>query len=300
MYRFSQHGIYTKYHFNFASLSEFLDYLQTAEVSPTFVGKEASKRDNFDLLKSHDLDEAIHMCRYGFQQDTDAFYALESQIMRELDMTFDNPRAFNDYVGYAPDVPAYLLGRPLSMINKPNPPRKRLKVYMNTSYSSSVKLEQIMHRGACVMCAIKILEMLRYSVELRLFEMSYTDNRDGSMDVHFSEFGAKNPGEQLNVQKLFFPLCHPSWIRRLNFRLIELTPDISYHWTGDYGSVCNSLMVRQNLEAADGDIIIPSIEDGGISGRDILEDARRTFATFNEKLPTTDQLRMRKPVVLDD
>ena len=299
MYRFSQHEIFTVYHFDFSSLSEFLDYLETAPLSRTFEGKEASKRDNFDLLKTHSLEEAIQMCRYGGGMDTDDFYSLEQCIKRELDMTFDTPRAYNDYVGFAPDVPSYLLGRPLNMINKPNPPRKRLRVYMNTSYNSTVKLEQIMHRGACVMTAIDVLEMLHYSVELWLFEMSCTENNDGTIDVHHSEFCAKTYGERLNVQKLFFPLCHPSWIRRLNFRLIELTPDISYHWPGNYGSICNPLLVKKQINLDDGDVLLPSIEDSNITGTDLLADARTTFASFNKVLPREDQLKLRKQIVIE-
>ena len=63
-----------------------------------------------------------------------------------------------------------------------------------------------------------ILESLGYSVDFRLFEMSSV-----SEQIHFSEFILKGETERLNPQKLYFPLCHPSWIRRLNFRLIEVT-----------------------------------------------------------------------------
>lgn len=294
MFERSRHGYLTVLHFSFSSLSEFLDYLESAPVSPAFKDAQVSKQDYDEFTGSKSLGDAIRQCRYGYRDHFEEFFALDDKIMHALDMSFDPVRPYNDYVGYVPDVKAYLEGSPLTMINKPNPPRKHLSVYMNTSYDSSVTVGQIFHRGAAVLAAIKILEMLHYAVDLHVFEMSYCDMGDGTVEVHFSEFALKEAGERANVQKLFFPLCHPSWIRRLNFRLIETTPDISYQWAGTYGYPCSARLMRKVLDLDEREsVLIPTFDDLPIAGEDIIEDARRVFGAFNKALPQADRLNLR-------
>ena len=294
MFERTQHGSLTTLHYSFHSLAEFLNHLEQAEVSASFADAQVSKQDFQEFTGSSSLDEAIRMCRFGFQDNFEEFFALDAQIMNMLDMSFDAPRTFNDYVGFAPDVKAYLEGSPLTMINKANPPRKLINVYMNTSYDASTDISQIFHRGAAVLTAIKLCELQHYAVDLHLFEMSYCDMGDGTIEVHFSEFALKDAGEHANVQKLFFPLCHPSWIRRLNFRLIETTPDISYQWAGTYGYPCSMRRMREVLDLdEERSVLIPSFDDLNVKGEDIVEDARKVFEVFNRVLPEEDWLRLR-------
>ncbi|MGI6032085.1 MAG: DUF7192 family protein [Coriobacteriales bacterium] len=297
MFERTRHGYLTVLHFSFSSLAEYLDYLETAPVSRAFENAQVSKQDYEEFTGSKSLEDAIAMCRYGYQDGFEEFFGLDAQIMRALDMSFDTVRTYNDYVGFAPDVKAYLEGSPLTMINRPNPPRKSISVYMNTSYDAQTEISQIFHRGAAVLTAMKVLEMLRYSVDLHLFEMSYCDMGDSTVEVHFSEFSLKNAGERTNVQKLFFPLCHPSWIRRLNFRLIETTPDISYQWAGTYGYPCSLHLMRKVLDLDETScVLVPSFDDLGVTGTDIVEDARKVFAVFNKVLPERDRLTLRAPI----
>ena len=297
MFERIQHGYLNVLHYSFASLHEFLEHLEHAPVAPAFQDAQVSKQDYDSFTGSASLDDAIRMCRFGLSEGFQEFFALDERVMRELDMSFDVVRSYNDYVGFVPDVKAYLEGSPLTMINKPDPPRKRVRVYMNTSYDASVERGQIFHRGAAVLTAIKILELLHYSVELHLFEMSYCDMGDGTVQVHFSEFALKAPDERANVQKLFFPLCHPSWIRRLNFRLIETTPDIPYQWAGTYGYPCDTRMVRKVLDLPSEAVLVPTLDELGIQGEDIVEDARCVFDAFNVVLPQEDRLRLKTRVV---
>ena len=294
MFERSRHGYLTVLHYSFSSLAEFLDYLESAPVSRAFADAQVSRQDYEEFTGSKSLEDAIRMCRYGYQENFEQFFQLDAQIMRALDMSFDVVRSYDDYVGFAPDVKAYLEGSPLTMINRPNPPRKAVSVYMNTSYDAQVERAQIFNRGAAVLCAIKILEMERYNVDLHLFEMSYCDMGDSTVEVHFSEFALKAAGERANVQKLFFPLCHPSWIRRLNFRLIEVTPDISYQWAGTYGYPCSLQLMRKVLDLDESRcVLVPSFDDLGVGGGDIVEDARKVFAVFNRVLPEEDRLKLR-------
>ena len=102
--------------------------------------------------------------------------------------------------------------------------------------------------------------------------------------LHFSEFILKQENERLNPQKLYFPLCHPSWIRRLNFRLIEETPDATYSgWASGYGKPSNFQTIKEIIKPQKNDIIIPTIDEIGISGYDLVDDTNNLFEYINRQ-----------------
>ena len=100
-------------------------------------------------------------------------------------------------------------------------------------------------------------------------------------EMHFSDFILKNESARLNPQKLYFPLCHPSWIRRLNFRLIEQTPDITSSWVGCYGRPSDLETMKQVIDLKSNDIIIPTIDELDIRGNDIIDDTNSLFNYIN-------------------
>ena len=185
-------------------------------------------------------------------------------------------KQFNDYIGFAPDVKAYLEGNPLSMLNKKSEARKKVNVYMNTSFYGNTSKEAIFNRGAIVLSMIEILENMGFSVDLHLFEMSTVDTM-----MHFSDFVLKSENERMNIQKLYFPLCHPSWIRRLNFRLIEVTPDITSSWSNGYGRPSDLSTMKKVIDLDKNDIIIPTIEELNIRGENLVDDANSLFDYIN-------------------
>ena len=275
-------------HFVFDSLEDYLDYLQSAPVQDVFRRGQASESGSQEFTLVDSLDEAIQLCRFGWHDGFSTLVGLTETIKRALDLKLDMVRTFHDYVGFAPDVKAYLEGSPLSMINKPPVHRELVTIYMNTSYDGSTRQERIFTRGAITLTIAEVLELMGYRVDLRLFEMSFIED-----DVHFSEFRLKQPDERVNVQKLYFPLCHPAWVRRLNFRLIETTPDISEAWTGSYGIPADTKLMREILQLGEQDILIPTIDELGIKGEDVLADAQLLFDRVNVGLPKDKQLRFR-------
>jgi len=185
-------------------------------------------------------------------------------------------------------VKAYLEGSPLTMINKPVVRKPLVTIFMNTSYAGNESRERIYTRGAIVLAAAEALELMGFMVDLRLFEMSFVDK-----DVHFSEYCLKRPDERVNLQKLYFPLCHPAWVRRLNFRLIETTPDMTEAWAGSYGIPAEVPLIRRVIGLEAGDILVPTIAELKLEGDDVLADAQKLFDVLNPGLPDDKQLVLR-------
>ena len=284
-------GEYWIRHFVFDSLEDYLVYLQKAETHEAFLrGAQASEAGSEEFTLTESLDEAIELCRFGWHDGFNDLVALVEKVKRNLDIKIDPNRTFHDYVGFAPDVKAYLEGSPLTMINKPVVHKPLVTIYMNTSYAGNEPRERIYTRGAIVLAAAEALELMGFMVDLRVFELSYVDK-----DIHFSEYKLKMPDERVNLQKLYFPLCHPAWVRRLNFRLIETSPNMTDAWAGCYGIPAETPMIRMVLGLGDGDILIPTIDEMKLEGADVLADAQKLFDRINVGLPADKQLVLRGP-----
>ena len=284
-------GEYWIRHFVFDSLEDYLAYLQKAETHEAFLrGAQASEAGSEEFTLTESLDEAIELCRFGWHDGFNDLVALVEKVKRNLDIKIDPNRTFHDYVGFAPDVKAYLEGSPLTMINKPVVHKPLVTIYMNTSYAGNEPRERIYARGAIVLAAAEALELMGFMVDLRVFEMSYVDK-----DIHFSEYKLKMPDERVNLQKLYVPLCHPAWVRRLNFRLIETSPNMTDAWAGCYGIPAETPMIRMVLGLGEGDILIPTIDEMKLEGVDVLADAQKLFDRINVGLPADKQLVLRGP-----
>ena len=282
-------GEYWVRHFTFDSLEDYLSYLQTAPTHAAFErGNLASRAGSEEFTGTKSLEEALDLCRYGWHERFGELVALVERVKRSLDVRIDPRRTFNDYVGFAPDVKAYLEGSPLTMVNKPPVNKPLVRIYLNTSYAGNEPRERIYARGGITLAAAEVLELMGFMVDLRVFEMSFVDK-----DIHFSEYRLKMPDERVNLQKLYFPLCHPSWVRRLNFRLLETSPDMTDGWAGSYGIPAQTPMIRMAIDLEEGDILIPTIAEMKIEGVDVIADARKLFEHINVGLPQDKRLILR-------
>ena len=282
-------GEYWIRHFVFDSLEDYLSYLQNAETHEAFLrGAQASEAGSEEFTLTESLGDAIELCRFGWHDGFNDLVALVEKVKRNLDIKIDPNRTYHDYVGFAPDVKAYLEGSPLTMINKPVVRKPLVTIFMNTSYAGNESRERIYTRGAVVLAAAEALELMGFMVDLRLFEMSFVDK-----DIHFSEYRLKMPDERVNMQKLYFPLCHPAWVRRLNFRLIETSPNMTDAWAGCYGIPAETPLIRMVLGLGEGDILIPTIDELKIEGEDVLADAQKLFERVNVGLPQDKRLVLR-------
>ena len=277
MYKTYHKNGYDVMYYRFDSIAEFVDYLANAPVQYRAFDSLSSETGSYSFTQTESLDEALDLIKFGYHEDFEKLVQLKLKLEKYIKMSKKRNKQFNDYIGYAPDVKAYLEGNPLSMLNKKSEARKKVNVYMNTSFYGGTSKEAIFNRGAIVLSMIEILENMGFSVDLHLFEMSTVSSM-----MHFSDFILKSENERMNIQKLYFPLCHPSWIRRLNFRLIEVTPDITSSWSSGYGRPSDLSTMKKVIDLDKNDIIIPTIEELNIRGNSVVDDANSLFDYVNQ------------------
>ena len=274
MYQYYKKGELDVMEYSFVSLIEFIEYLDHAPINSSIWGYRdlGSETGDFDFCQTRSLAEAKEFCKYGYHENFDKLVELKTSLEKYIKLSRKRSKQYNFYVGYAPDVKAYLEGNPLSMLNKQNPKRRHIDIYYNSAILGSVSTGQIYNRGAITLCLAEILENMGFTVGLNIFTMSEKNGQ-----VHYAKFHVKHPGERLNVQKLYFPLCNPSFLRRLVFRLREQTPDITYPWTEGYGATSDDYTIRRIIDLKDNDIVICQPSEMNVQGRDIVDDANAMF-----------------------
>lgn len=277
---------YTVFEFEFQSANDFLRHLENQPINTEFFheGNMISARNliNDDLWnKTKSFEEAVQLCRYGYHEDFDKLLRLKDILERHLTVTTKNYRQFNDFVGFAPDVKAYLEGSPLSMFNRVRPKRNKLSIYYNCANMGGVSVSQIFNRGAITLALVETLEKMRFNVDLNVFSMS--EKQD---EIHYAKFLLKKENERLNIKKLYFPMCHPAFFRRLIFRLREETFGVQQDWSQGYGSTCGEELITDIIGLEKNDIVICRPDELGIIGADLLQDTQSTLKYIETKVPS--------------
>lgn len=103
----------------------------------------------------------------------------------------------------------------------------------------------------------------------------------GKEEVCISYFNLKHENEFLDLRNVFFPMTHVSFLRRLNFRLLEVTPEIPPSWNKNYGIACSSGMIQKFLEPPPKSIVMSLPDELNIEGEDIIEDAKNCFKALH-------------------
>jgi len=255
----------------FLGIAEFLRYLDEMPTS-SFYRDCQSETGSHSFTKTNSYDEAENMCKFGYHEEFEKLVRLKDSIERYIKLDNTRSKEYKDFIGYAPEVKAYLEGDPLNMLNRVNPKRKKISIYYNVAYSGSTSTKQVFNAGAIVLSFIEVLEKMNYSVDFNLFDMT-----ECSRQISFPRFVLKRENERANLQKLYFPMCHPSFQRRLVFKLQEKTPGLSSDWTRGYGSPCGISRIKELLELDERNIVISQPSDMGVSGNDIIQDAENMF-----------------------
>ncbi|MDD4187638.1 MAG: hypothetical protein PHX04_02605 [Bacilli bacterium] len=276
----------------FLGIAEFLRYLNEMPTS-NFYEHCSSETGNYAFTKTNSYQEAEELCKFGYHEDFEKIVKLKNSIDKYLKITSTRDKEHRDFIGYAPDVKAFLEGNPLNMLNRVNPKRKKISLYYNVAYSGNISSKQIYNAGAIILSLIDVLEKMNYNVDLNLFDMTQCDGQ-----VSFPRFVIKRENERSNLQKLYFPMCHPSFQRRLVFKLQEKTPGLNSSWASGYGKPCDISMIKQMLELDNSNIVITQPSEMGVSGNDILDDASNMFEIIDKSnkckvltLPTFEKKR---------
>lgn len=280
-------GGYDVFHYEFETSHQFLSYIQTAPINEYVfnVTDLSSHTNDYSFTETNSFDEAVKLCQKGWSGNFDKLVHLKKRIDEKLLQPNVQQRQIPDFVGYVPSVPDCLQGNPLNMWNHIDTrPPTFIDIFMNVSYLGDTKRSQIFNRGVIALCLVDALESRGYTVRFKTFACSTVDD-EMIIDFH----NLKDDGEKLNIKKAYFPLCHPSFLRRLVFRLRESTPVSDREWGYGYGRTASTRTIKKIIDTGPCGIIIAQPNEMGVYGHDIDSDleAMLEFTNLQEILAKT-------------
>lgn len=219
----------------FDSVLQFSDYLDNGTTQPDFKKEEYSQKEgrdswfgtpNYntarDLLLFGDANSAARVNAAGLKKTIKGLQGHHAQI-----------KHFTDFIGSCPCVPNYLSGRPDAMHNQKrvNVPKPVVNIVYQCSANGCISADEITRAAAAVLGAVVILENSGARVNLWVTELSKSDGECVGAVVR-----VKPADQKINLRKIAYTICHPSFLRRQMFRYIEITPNVPQSFVIGYGS----------------------------------------------------------------
>ena len=217
---------------HFESIYQLINTINNRPQNPHFSQKSSQCTNMSDWYGTINYNEAIKLLTEGY---VEPLKKMKKAINKNLNLNSTGnlnrrmPR--NSVVGFVPNVPNAIRGLPESMINFHTVPQKIKAVtitYVNTQ-NAYVDADEFLKSGITILNLINLLEHNNIRVKLNIafkFSKQYPE-------FHFATVTVKNWKDQLDLQKIAFPICHPSMLRRIGFKWLETCP---FHTSSDYGA----------------------------------------------------------------
>lgn len=137
------------------------------------------------------------------------------------------------FYGSRPSVARAIIGHPKSMIRREAIPQKTnaISILYDISDNCNVSADELLQAGVVVLELVYRLEAARIRVNLDI--IGYAAQITGGQYL-ISSINLKAGQEPLDILRIAYPLAHPAFFRRHNFRWAETVNGINYHDSG-YG-----------------------------------------------------------------
>lgn len=189
---------------------------------PIIEGRNDSSTDtDYSFSHTHNFDEAVDLMIKGDVKSQSKILEIKSKLDYEVNSKqVTKVRSRADVAGYSPIVANAVMGLPKSMINSYRTPVKNkiVDIYINHSVGAFMDAATIEFRGAYILSYIDHLEQNGYRVNLFAGAVSYSADNDEYSGFYVK---IKNSSQPMNILKTAFYVVHPSFLRRIYFRILE-------------------------------------------------------------------------------
>lgn len=238
------------------SLQEFYDYIVNTPFNQAFCWQEhCSVTGSASWTKTENFEQAVELFKSGWSDMATKLVQKLKVIESKTEPTM-KPRNKLDVCGYQAIVPLYIQGVPNNMMNKKMTPVKQKVITLNKSldYNGMTSSDRIVDESIKAMQIVKKLEAQGYRCNLNIV-LGSTAGYAKNEKQFLMKIRIKSANEKMNVSKLAFPLVHPSMLRRLFFRFMEVYPEVTTPFVGGYGHPAKSDELRK---AFPGEYLLPN------------------------------------------
>lgn len=221
----------------FESISAFSVWIENTPVSGFYAENkiECSKDTANKIVKftgTKNFAAANDLMIHGW---ADGAKRVQAAMIQASGAVSDRPRCYNSVVGFAPNVPNYIMGHPLNMINKKRVrvPARVVDIVYNCAVEYNVKAKDIEAAAAKLFNVVAGLEKSGVRVNLWVANINISNDQNASFAVKI-----KSAAQPFNLLKMVYPVVHPSFLRRHAFAALERVGVTGSHsdW-GGYGRV---------------------------------------------------------------
>lgn len=246
-------AVYTK---EFRSIGEFHKYINNTpfNLSFTYQTKKSSKVDpsRTQWTKTPNYEAAEDLVVNGWSEMASK---LNSKIKAKhvyANMATKR-RSVPGVVGFAPIVPLYIAGVPQNMLQqiRVKCKSKIVTIDKSISYSCGVSSDKVVEESVKALQVVQQLEASGYRVNLNIVWCISAGGDTMALKVRI-----KDAKDKLNISKVAFPLVHPSMLRRICFRFLEVFPNVNRAFCGGYGHPMSASYIGRIFPD---DIVIPEI-----------------------------------------
>lgn len=228
------------------SISDFENFINNTSFNEVFRWEShSSVSTDRHWTGTSNYEEAVDLLKHG-ADDLSKRLEKAYQIKAADIGTKTAIRSFYDVAGFQASVPRYLQGIPTSMVNQKKVVQKAKVITLNKdmNYNCRWSVEDIINESAKALAIVKKIEATGTRVNLNLCWVAQAGSQRVGCKIRL-----KNAGERLNVSKLAFVMAHPSMLRRMLFRWLEVNPDVvDRSYAHGYGSPSNIKDIQEDGE----------------------------------------------------
>lgn len=254
---------YTK---EFQSIGEFYKYLCDTPFNEAFRWanhRSVTTGEKFTGTKS--FEEAVDLMRNGWSQMADKLNTKLAIKMKQAQPVARRKQQLG-VAGFQPIVPLYLAGVPTNMMSQIQVKCKSkvVNITKSVSYNCKITTDTIVEESIKTLQIVRQLEAAGYRVNLSI---AFGSEKFGTS--LYAKVRIKSANEKLNISKVAFPLVHPSMLRRLMVRYVEVCPATTRDFVGGYGIPISYDDMKKQYP---GDIVLPAIYNSDVNKIKSLED----------------------------
>lgn len=214
----------------FGSLAEMQDFIRDNEPLPVNVenGRVFSHLGNYASTGTENYVEADEMITSGYADGLKALKAVTADKTPQR-ASYD---VYKSQIGFLPSVGDVVAGNPVNMYNvrksvSVRATTKVVDIVIDNNYGCNATTEEIERNAVEITMAVLRLEKSGYHVGLHIL---YGGGHYKNDDTYFI-VTIKKPNQVIDLQRMSYPMLHPSFFRRHCFaifeRLNKLTPGLA-------------------------------------------------------------------------
>ena len=201
----------------FESISDFQRAINTREVHEFYKDILSSEKATKTFAGTESYEEAEKLLSYGDKSISAKLVECNGKRMNETKKS----TIYNSPIGFVPNVPNYLSGRPDNMFSVKTQTYKSCKVLnvcVNSAVSFDVTTKDIIAFNQKLLNVVYTLEKRGYRLNMYVGVVAEFSK---SSNIGACFIKVKDSGKLMNVTNVAYPLCNASFLRRHFFKWVE-------------------------------------------------------------------------------